>query len=189
MKPSFNRCLTSNKAFAAVVTMAFIFIPLQDLPSQAQPPDSGSGLARLSFLLGDWVGEGAGRPGQGAGVSAFSLDLGGRIMVGKSYVEYPASKDQPACRHDDLMVIYPESKDASEATYWDNEGHLIKYAVKISNDVRSAVFLSEATANAPRFRLAYEMIGSDSLTLEFEIAPPGRPEAFTPYIEASLRRK
>ncbi len=50
------------------------------------------------------------------------------------------------------------------------------------------VFVSEPAAATPPFRLTYRETGADSLDLKFEIAPPGRPEASSPYIEAKARR-
>jgi hypothetical protein len=44
--------------------------------------------------------------------------------------------------------------------------------------VDSAGFVSEASADAPRYRLTYVRAGSDELNLKFEIAPPGKPDAF-----------
>jgi hypothetical protein len=32
-------------------------------------------------------------------------------------------------------------------------------------------------------------MGSDTLRIKFEIAPPGKPEEFTPYIQAAAQRK
>ncbi len=33
------------------------------------------------------------------------------------------------------------------------------------------------------------MTGGDALTLKFEVAPPGKPDAFSIYIEAKAKRK
>lgn len=41
----------------------------------------------------------------------------------------------------------------------------------------------------PRFRLAYRRTGAETVSLAFEIAPPGKPEAFATYLRADLRRK
>ena len=50
-----------------------------------------------------------------------------------------------------------------------------------------AVF-SEIVSSAPRFKLTYTKVDDRSLKLKFEIAPPGKPEAFSKYIEADLQR-
>jgi len=43
--------------------------------------------------------------------------------------------------------------------------------------------------SSPRYRLTYVKTGSDTLTLRFEIAPPGKPDSFSTYIEAKAKRK
>jgi hypothetical protein len=142
--------------------------------------------APIEFLLGDWVGEGDGGPGQGSGEFSFYKDLDGKVAVRKNFAEYPATKDRPALRHDDLMIVYPDSG-TLRAIYFDNDGYVIHYAVQGTKD--SAVFLSDALPSAQRFRLTYERTSADAVSLKFEIAPPGKPDAFTTYIQARVRRK
>src|SRR5712692_4440664 len=69
----------------------------------------------LQFLVGQWTGEGGGEPGQGSGSFSFTPDLQGKILVRKNVAEYPPSKEKPAYRHDDLMVIYRDGHPASFA--------------------------------------------------------------------------
>ncbi len=159
------------------------------MSASAQDTKPVSDLERLSFLSGEWIGEGGGDPGQGAGGFSFSKDLQGQVMVRKSYAEYPATKDKPAFRHDDLTVIYQQPGDTMRATYWDNEGHVINYTVQATPDQKSAVFVSAPSPSAPRFRLTYKMKDEKSVAMIFEIAPPGQPDAFSPYIQASAHRK
>jgi hypothetical protein len=140
----------------------------------------------IEFLLGDWIGEGGGGPGQGSGEFSFHKDLDGKVAVRKNFAEYPATKDRPALRHDDLMIVYP-SNGSLRAIYFDNDGYVINYSVEGSKD--SAVFLSEALPSAQRFRLTYERTSPDAVSLKFEIAPPGKPDAFATYIQARVRRK
>jgi hypothetical protein len=82
-------------------------------------------------FLGTWEGAGGGGPGQGSGGFTFTPELQGAVLVRHSYAQYPATKDKPAYRHDDLMVIYPvPSGKKTRADYWDNEGHVIHYVVE-----------------------------------------------------------
>jgi hypothetical protein len=37
--------------------------------------------------------------------------------------------------------------------------------------------------------LTYFVTGGGALTLKFEIAPPGKPDSFSTYIEAKAKRK
>ena len=142
--------------------------------------------ASLQFLVGEWAGVGNGQPGQGGGKCSFGADLEGRVLVRKSYAEYPAADGRPSFRHDDLMIVYPEAA-GLRAEYFDNEGHVIHYAVRVTGD--SAEFLSGAAAGAPRYRLTYVKAGPDGLGLKFEIAPPGKPDSFQTYLDAKLRRE
>jgi hypothetical protein len=156
----------------------------------AQQSKNADNWEAFRFLLGDWTGEGTGTPGEATGGFSFSFDLEGKILIRKSRADYPATKDKPAYSHTDLMVIYqePDGK-ATRAIYFDNEGHVIHYEVSLSKDQTTLTFLSDASPSAPRFRFTYNKAKNDSLTFQFDIAPPGKPEAFSKYLEGSLRRK
>ena len=112
------------------------------------------------------------------------------ILVRKNRAEYPAAGGRPAAVHEDHMVIHP-SKDGhgAKATYWDNEGHVILYAVTPSEGGKVLTFLSDVAAGEPHFRLSYVKGEKDTVTIKFEVAPPGKPEGFKTYIEAKARRK
>ena len=47
-------------------------------------------LKSLNFLLGEWIGEGSGSPGEAAGEFSFTSDLQNTILVRKSSARYPA---------------------------------------------------------------------------------------------------
>lgn len=141
------------------------------------------------YYLGEWIGEGTGEPGEGVGGFRFDFDLQGQILVRRNFAEYLATEEKPAYRHDDLMVIYRESDGPFRATYWDNEGHVIYYTAEFSEDKNILTFLGDIHPFAPRFRFTYKKLDSDTLGIQFEIAPPGKPEEFASYIEASAQRK
>lgn len=156
----------------------------------AQQSDEAKNWKRWEFLLGNWVGEGGGESGQGSGGFSFALDLQGKILVRKNRADYPATKERPAYSHADLMVVYPEAGTKRErAIYFDNEGHVIHYGIEFSRDGRTVVFLSDVSASAPRYRLTYAEKSAGAVTIKFEIAPPGKPDAFSKYIEAAARRE
>ena len=98
----------------------------------------------------------------------------------------PAANGKPALQHDDLMVIYVEAGSV-RADYFDNEGHVIRYVVDAHGD--EVVFLSELKASEPRYRLSYNRRPDGILNGRFEIAPPGRPDAFAPYLSWSARKR
>jgi hypothetical protein len=140
-------------------------------------------------FLGTWEGAGGGGPGQGSGGFTFTPELQGAVLVRHNYAQYPATKDKPAYRHDDLMVIYPDpSGKKTRADYWDNEGHVIHYVVEFTDGARKLVMVSEAGQPGPRYRLTYVKSGENDLKLTFEIAPPEAPDKFKMYIEASAKR-
>ena len=143
------------------------------------------------FLMGQWVGEGGGQPGEGVGEFAFYFDLDGKVMVRKNRADYPASKECPAFSHEDLMVIYSEPNGAGtrRAIYFDNEGHVIEYAVEFSAERGTFTFVSEAVASAPRYRLTYTKGETDQVSVKFEVAPPGKPDAFSTHVQAVAHRK
>jgi hypothetical protein len=141
------------------------------------------------YYLGEWTGEGTGESGEGSGGFRFDFELQGQILIRRNFADYPASVERPAYRHDDLMIIYGESEGPSRAIYWDNEGHVIHYTAEFSRDKNVLTFLGDIQPSVPRFRFTYEKMGIDTLRIKFEIAPPGNPEEFAPYIEASAHRK
>jgi len=149
----------------------------------AQPAKQDPRWTPLAFLIGDWTGEGGGGPGQGTGEFSFHPDLGGAILVRKNVSHYPAMKDKPAYSHTDLMIV----DSTLHASYFDDEGHTIQYAIEPSADGSSVQFLSDASASQPRYRLMYRKTGDDRVAIRFEIAPPGKE--FATYIEATARRK
>jgi hypothetical protein len=142
------------------------------------------------FLLGDWVGEDSGGPGKGSGKISFRLDLQDNVIVRKNRAEYPAAQGRPAATHEDLMVIYrAEGGNHTKAIYFDNEGHVIQYTASFSEDKETLIFVSAAAPTTPRFRLSYTKGEQGSVGIKFEIAPPGKPDAFRLYLEGKARRE
>jgi hypothetical protein len=149
-------------------------------------PNSADGLEPLQFLLGQWGGAGQGQPGTGSGGFTFEKGLDGKILMRRSRVDYPSTKDRPAFVHTDLMIVYSTPAGLG-ASYFDNEGHYIQYRVEGSTDQSSVTFLSDKEPGKPRYRLTYRK-EDDRLRVTFEIAPPGRSEAFKTYTEGTVTR-
>jgi len=139
------------------------------------------------FLIGEWTGEGGGQPGAAsAGDFSFTPELQGAVLVRRSFAEYPAANGRPSFRHDDFTVVYRDAASRQlKAAYWDNEGHMIPYAVRAA--AGGVVFESEGPRSAMRYRLSYTNAGKDRVKIQFELAEPGKD--FAAYIEASARRK
>lgn len=138
----------------------------------------------LQFLVGTWVGEGEGQPGRGTGSFRFETDLQGRILVRRSFAEYPAAGGKPAFRHDDLTIVHRDAESkVFKAVYYDNEGHVIPYAVRA---VEGGVVM-ESDGGGPRYRVTYTRQAPERMRMKFEIAPPGK--AFVTYVEGAMRRE
>jgi hypothetical protein len=150
--------------------------------AHAQSP---RGLDALGFLVGDWDAIDS-APGE-SGAFVFSMAVQGRAIVRTSYAKYDAREGRPASRHDDLMLIFVED-DALKADYVDSEQHVIRYTIE-PRGPREAVFLSDARAGAPRYRLTYTLGADGVLAGRFEIASPDAPpDAFKTYLAWKARK-
>ncbi|HEX3557724.1 MAG TPA: hypothetical protein VHU19_00865 [Pyrinomonadaceae bacterium] len=178
------------KALSLALVFACFALCVTDEQNKQKVRSGGSaGLDSLRFLLGKWAGEGGGEAGQGAGYFTFEEGLQGRVLVRKNHSEYPATKDRPAFTHDDLMVVYADpSTKQTRAFYTDSEGHVINYAVSVSGEGRSVVFLSDPHDAGPRYRLTYALTQPDGLALTFEVAPADHPDRFGKFIEGKVRK-
>ena len=159
------------------VALLWACTPVAAQNAPPPPPDWGP----WASLVGSWVAEGqtSGQPGEAtAGGFTIEYQLDKRILVRRNFAEYPNY------RHDDLAVMTP-----GHATYWDNEGHVIEYATEVLDEGRTLRWVSEPSAQAPRFRFTYKRLSPDRLGVIFEIAPPGQPDAFKVYTQATVRRK
>jgi hypothetical protein len=150
----------------------------------AQPADPWT---PFQFLIGTWVGEGGGGPGEGRGEFSLAFDLNRQVLVRKNFSEYPAQGGRPASRHDDLMITYLDSASKQpRAIYFDSEGHTIRYAVATHDG--SLVYESEAGEPFPHYRFTYVPNGASRLTGKFEIAAD-RESPFKTYIDFTARKK
>ncbi len=141
---------------------------------------------KWNWLIGEWVGEGSGEPGQGGGKFSFKLDLDQNILVRKSHSEYPAKDGKPKVIHDDLMIVYLDYTGVpSKAIYFDNENHTINYT--ITYDEKSIVLTSEKIQNVPIFRLTYTLLDNKMVNTKFEMSQDG--EKFMTYIEGKSNKK
>lgn len=149
--------------------------------------ENNNNWGKLSYLIGDWKGEGSGKPGEGGGYFTFKLDLDGKILIRNSHSEYPAAQDKPLIVHNDLLIVYLNySGNPDKAIYFDNEGHIINYSITFSpgGDI---VFTSENSPNIPVFRLTYSKIENNLLNVKFEISQDG--VNYVTYVEGKSRRQ
>ncbi len=138
-----------------------------------------------SWIMGKWIGEGSGQPGQGGGTFSFSYDLDKNIIVRKSHSEYPATANNPAIIHEDLMIIdLDPNGNASKAIYFDNENHTIHYQISYSD--KTITLTSEKVENTPIFRLVYTLLDNETVNTKFEMSRDG--SNFSTYIEGKSKK-
>jgi hypothetical protein len=184
----FQVCLKGQDMHAKCSVWALVLIALSSGHASALPSDDAWEPYR--FLVGEWTGDGSGEPGKGSGRFSFAWDLQEKILVRRNRAEYAAANGRAASSHEDLMVMYrPDQSGRCNAIYFDSEGHVINYAVTISDDKRTLTFLSDNVPTAPRFRLSYTKGADDSMVIKFEIAPPGKSEGFKNYLVGAARRQ
>jgi hypothetical protein len=166
----------------AIFVVAALILPLFfSLQAQQRPTNEWK---EFDFLIGEWTWVGGGQPGQGKGVSTFRTEMNGTVLVRKTHLDYPATKERAAFGHDDLIYVYHDPPDNSlRAIFFDGEGHVIRYAVTVASGGNSIEFLSDAAPGGTRCRMTYAKGGADTVTEKFEIAPPGRPSDFATYVE------
>jgi hypothetical protein len=151
--------------------------------AQSAPPAAAKFGPQWQLLVGAWTGEAS--AGGGAGSCAFRFELGEHILVRTNHAEIPGK----SASHDDLMVISPGTGEGqAQASYWDNEGHRIEYSGSWSADGSTLTFLSKP-APGPQFRLTYKKVDADTLTVSFDMAPPGQTGAFKTYTSGKIRRQ
>jgi hypothetical protein len=155
----------------------------------AQQAAQPSVWAPWQFLVGRWVAEASGEPGAGKGTFSFVLELQGKILVRRGRTDFPATPTRAAFAHEDLLIVYPGSGAApNRAIYFDSEGHVIRYAAAFSEQGKALTFVSEPSPQSPSFRLTYRQAEQGGLKVKFEIAPPGKPEAFVTHVEGVAHR-
>lgn len=183
-----NEANTVARRRVTVTLLAGLTFLLGTMPSAVSSAGTlPKELAPLAFLLGDWEGGGSGTPGQGSGGTSFAPRLQDRVIVRTNFATIAATDKASASRHDDLMIIYVDDQGAIRADYYDNEGHVLRYAVTTIGEGQ-VVFTSEASSNAPRYRITYQAAPEGIVKGSFAMASPGKPDAFTPYLTWDMSR-
>ena len=156
----------------------------------AQPASAAPAFGpQWRVLIGDWAGAGGGQPGSATGRTSYRFEVGERAIVRRNRADVAASAGRPASVHEDLLVIYAGAKPGeARALYVDNEDHVIQYSAAWSADGKTLTFVSDVMSGAPRFRMTCRILSADEHVLDFDIAPPGSPDGFKPYVSGTLKR-
>jgi hypothetical protein len=165
-----------SRLLAAWIGLALAVAP----PSLAAPSDP---LKPLDFLIGHWTAPAP--PGDGpssGGTSDIVRDLGGAVLVRR---DHTMPKDGGSL--DMLMVIYAEAGRV-RADFFDDDRHVIHYAVSSLDPGKKVVFTSNGPKTMPTFRLTYESTEPKTLLVRFELAPPGSQGQFKVYAEGPMSR-
>jgi hypothetical protein len=143
--------------------------------------------ADFRFLIGEWVSDT--KPGEPSGTFTLRPELGDKVLVRRNVADAPAANGRPA-KHEDLMVVYRQQVGKpARASFFDNEGHVIQYAVTPLPEKNGLVFVSDPDANGMRFRLTYTKGEGRTVAIQFEIAPPGKVDQFRTYLRGTVRPK
>ncbi len=151
----------------------------------AQTAPKADPWAQLRFLIGTWEAKttGGGAQAQGRGTYSFRLELREHVLVRHSSYAACKGPEDFNCEHGDVLYLYPEAPvGALRAIYFDNEGHVIHYAVTVPKP-GTVVLESDADRPGPRFRLSYELTGG-AMAGKFEMRMPGQAD-FASYLEWS----
>jgi hypothetical protein len=173
----------------ALVWISALLLALPAL-AQGTPQAHSDPFQPISFLVGTWEARTINNPSVTAvGAYTFQSELNGHIVARHSISDTAKCKG-PAdfnCEHGDMLYIYADAPGESlRAIYFDNEGHVIHYAVTAPTPT-SAEFLSDPQQPGPQFRLFYELKGA-VMYGKFQMRMPGQPD-WKSYLEWSGSKK
>jgi hypothetical protein len=153
------------------------------------PPDVATRWQTLRFLIGTWQARTAGATPQDVkdfGTYSFRAELNGTVLARHSSQDSCKGPADFDCDHHDLLYIFRDTATAPiHAIYFDNEGHVIHYAV--STPAPNVAVFDSTDPTGPKYRLSYQQSGVVLLG-KFEVAAPGQAEYKT-YLEWEGARK
>ncbi len=158
------------------------------LPADEKAPPTSDPFKPLSFLEGTWSAKGKGPQGvTTSGSYTFQMELKNHILARHEASDSAAKKSATFdYQHTDLFYVFQDMPGQPlKAIYFDNEGHVLHYAVTTPTPT-SVLFLSDSPPGAPQFRLMYERKG-DAMSGQFQMLPPGQKDWMS-YLEWSGKK-
>jgi len=148
----------------------------------AAEPRENDAWKPFQFLIGDWIGSGSGKPGEGTGEFSLAFDLDKKILIRRNRNNLgPKTGEKAGAVHED-----PQSSNGPfRAEYFDSEGHVVHYGVSFAE--HKAIFESVAASPGPKYKLTYELKPEGVLAIHFAVARPGA--GFQTYVNGIAKRK
>lgn len=143
----------------------------------------------LAFLEGTWEArtQAGSAAAQADGTYTFKFELKRHLLARYSALAACKGPKRFDCMHSDLFYVYQEAEgQLLKAIYFDNEGHVIHYAVSVTGPTE-VIFVSDPAAAAPQFQLVYRLRNA-VMSGKFQMRMPGQAE-WKSYLEWSGARK
>jgi hypothetical protein len=173
------------KSFVALTVLLALILTQHDRALSA-PTDPWSA---LGFLEGTWAAhtQGGSAGAQSSGTYTFEPELKHHVLARHSTAAACKGPEVYDCEHSDILYVYQNAAgEPLRAIYFDNEGHVIHYAVSTPNST-TAIFISEPSSSGPQFRLVYELKDA-VMSGKFQMRMPGQVE-WKSYLEWSGAKK
>lgn len=140
----------------------------------AAAADLSAPLAPLGFLLGNWVAaDGHSEGGHvNHGTSTFEPAAQGTALLRQDHTEVFDASGHKIEDFGQVMLIYPDGGKL-RADYFDGQ-HPIHYTTVSVEPQHSVRFETAPQPGAPSFRLTYVETAADTLSVKFEMSPPGQ---------------
>jgi hypothetical protein len=168
------------KTLIAVSSIVFSVLPTVAAQSQEELPDVWK---PFRFFIGQWEGQGEGKPGVSRGRQEYSFVLAGQFLqVRNEAVFDPQEQNPKGERHEDWgFFSFDRTRKAYVLRQFHVEGFVNQYVCAgPAADGKTFVFLSEAIENLPpgfQARLTYKILDEASFEQTFDLAPPGQEMA------------
>lgn len=172
-----------------------IFLILIIMPALlwAEDKPAADPWAMLRFLEGEWVGEIAGKAGNGEGERTYAFILQDRYFHFDNKATFaPQEKNPEGEIHEDWGIYsYDKGRGLLVLRQFHVEGYVNQYIVDtLETNDSVLVFVTEVIENIPpgwRAKLILTRIGNDEFTEGFQLASPGKD--FGTCIENRWKRK